>query len=229
LERAAAAPPTPDLDDFLVNVYQHAQSLLPGEKADRDLLARVPLVCGTRWVRERPLFIIPDVSCGISANAADLKVWTPPCEPEAIRELTKALGVVELKPQVYVPDGGPAAEAFGENITARFQAAVAELQTDLARNQPRLYEALSSWDTLRAAALRVHEEGKLRVRISDPAWGAKFIEVAVNAYAQISPAVIHVDSVEALGDVDHGGRVVATLFAGNTRREVSLAWMAAWS
>lgn len=230
IERIAKSPPSPDLDSFLVNVYHHIQSRAAPEKLRANALASLPLICGDRWVRDRPVYVIEgfEKSTDLIARASELRIWTPPCDTQSVRDLLRPLDVTEIRPSVKISNDG-SADAVDDAARERFLSAALELQDDIARNVPTLYGAIGDWGTVQDAEVRVHDAGFLRLTLSHPAWSGADLSISERVYADRQNGCVHVETLEDLANVDRGGRAVASFFAPDVRREVALLWMAAWS
>ena len=230
IETAAKAPPSPELDAFLVNVYRHIQGHAGDEKLRRGALGSLPLVCGNSWVRERPVYLVEgfERASDLIARASELRIWTPPCDTQLVRDLCRLLGVVEIRPAVTVA-GSDRADAVDEAARSRFRSAVVELQDEAARNAPAIYAATEDWATLHEADIRIYDSGCLRLALSHSVWGKVGIDIAAQVYADRRAGCIHVETLEDLADVDRGGQALASFFAPEVRRDVALLWMAAWS
>jgi hypothetical protein len=230
IEAAAKAPPTSSLDGFLVNVYRHIQAKGGGARVRPGSLSSLPVVCGDRWVREWPVYVIEgfERSPELLARAGELHIWTPPCDTQSVRDLMRFLGIREIRPEVTVASHDRV-DWEDELARARFRSAALELQDDAARNAPDVHEAIEDWSTLRDVEVRVHGEGFLRLTLTHSALPASGVSIAEHAFAKLHNGCIHVETQEDLGDVDRGGRAVATFFSPSVRREVALLWMAAWS
>jgi hypothetical protein len=230
IEAAAKAPPTGDLDGFLVNVYRHIQAKGGGGRVRPGSLSTLPVVCGDRWVRERPVYVIEgfERSPELIARAGELQIWTPPCDTQSVRDLMRLLGVREIRPGVTIASHDRIDWEDGFART-RFRSAALEFQDDAARNAPNVHEAIEDWPTLRDAEVRLHGVGLLRLTLTHSALPVSGVTIAEHAFADLRDGCIYVETPEDLADVDRGGRAVATFFSPEVRREVALLWMAAWS
>ena len=111
-----------------------------------------------------------------------------------------------------------------DDATALFEAAVALLQEDLARNDPASIEALTvPWDHLRQFEVRV--DPGLRVQVGGLP-GQPYIEVPVKVDS--ARRVMFVRDADYLRQVNRGGRAVAGLFSSSDRHRLAQAWLAAW-
>lgn len=219
----ARTPPSPELDGFLVNVFQHVAKKSREDKPRRGLLPQIPLACGDAWVLKRPVYVVSGFEDGraFASQAARLRVWTPPCDVGVLDDILEPLGVEFVTPSVVVSSAGEADDLAQD----RFEKAVAELGDGLARRAPDVYAAIGDWSALEAMRVSLHDGG-VRLQVSSTAWKGK-VEAVVRAFG--ADGVLHASDYEALSDAEEGGRVVASLFPSAVRHHVAVSWASAWT
>lgn len=221
LQDIAGSAPVPDRDAILIDIYRHLDRLLERPTpAERRELEATPLLVDGAWLTRRPIFL-PDHH-GIKTGKFHL--WSPPCAPHSIRRFVDAVGVKPLR-----VDDRPASEIFGnpEELQTRFQSALRILQADLARDDERSYRALEPWSRINTLTLNVHGEDCLAVNVRDEHGRAR--PALVRDHTDVSGGAIHVDREEAIGRVEYGGHAMARFATPDRRREIALAWGAAWA
>lgn len=220
---AARTPPTPELDGFLVNVFQHVAKKSREDKPRRGLLPQIPLACGDAWVVKRPVHVVVGFEDGraLAAEAARLRVWTPPCDVRLLDDILEPLGVEFVTPVVAVSSVGEADDLAQD----RFDKAVIELADGLARNAPDVYGAIEDWAALERMRVELHDGG-VRLQVSSSAWKGK-VQATVRAFGL--DGVLHASDFEALSDAEEGGRVVSSLFPPSVRHHVAVSWASAWT
>ena len=120
----------------------------------------------------------------------------------------------------------PALADEDPEATELFQKALGLLEEDLARNDPQLAAGIQvPWETLVGFDVRVHPSLSLRVQPSLDGTGEKYIS-KIDAKIDGALRSMFVRCATVLPRVDGGGRALAALFEGNTRR-LAQAWRAA--
>ena len=195
-----------------------------GNSVSPRRLSRLALWTSKDWVRDRPVYATDDpiLAKGLRSQ---LPLWEPGGELEQFQSLLSPLRVEEIRTadaEVIDPE---LAEADPEDREL-FQKALGLLEEDLARNDPQLATGIQvPWETIGGFDVRVHPSLSLRVHAGMDGPGKKYIsEVDAKVDATLGSMFISRSSV--LPRVDGGGRALAALFEGNTRR-LAQAWRAA--
>lgn len=221
LHDIAKSEPIPERDAVLIDIYRHLDHLLErSAPAERRELVTVPLVSDGAWVTGRPIYLGDHYGIAVKG----LSLWTAPCAPHTISKFVEAAGVSPLQ-----VDDRPVSEIFGtpEDLQVRFQSALRIFQADLARDDERSYRALEPWSRISGLALIVHGEDSLAIEVRDVLGRAT--AVLVRDHTDVPGAAIHVDREEVIGRVEYGGHAIARLAPPDRRREIALAWGAAWA
>jgi len=227
LDDIAREPINQANEEVLIETYRHLNKML-ADAAPRTLekLRILPLWCGDRWARERPIYTIQDGAIG---RQLPLPVWLPPCTTANFEKLLTALRVTNIAlPESAPIDLPPSAAALGEHLRNRFLVAVTNLQTYFARNDEDLYKAIrGDWERLRAAEIFVADGDALRVRVGVPK--RRTFLVTTQAHMTRKPLVFYFASAEAIGQKDAGGHAIAACFEPiSCQEKVALAWVWAW-
>ena len=190
----------------------------------RGSLARLPLWTSKGWMRVRPVYAADDpvLAEGLRAH---IPIWEPGGELEQFRSLIEWLHIEEIR--------SADAELIDPNQSSQdpvstdfFRSALEQLQEDLGRNDPRLAEGMKiSWDSLLGYSVQVHPSLTLRVTIPIGGTDGAY-EMKVAARVDNDRRIFFVRSFSDLPLVDGGGRTLATLFEGDSRR-LAQAWRAA--
>lgn len=230
LEDIAREPSNQANEEVLIETYRHLNKTL-AEAPPRTLekLRILPLWCGDRWARERPIYTILDSAIG---RQLPLPVWLPPCTTANLEKLLEALKVTNISLPGSAPvDLPPSAAALGEHLRDRFLAAVTNLQTYFARNDEDLYKAIrGDWERLRAAEIFVADGDALRIRVVVGVPKRRTFLVTTQAHMTRKPFAFYFASAEAIGQKDAGGHAIAACFEPiSCQEKVALAWVWAWS
>ena len=195
-----------------------------GSSLPRRRLSQLALWTSRGWMRNRPVYATDDpiLAKGLRSQ---LPLWEPGGDLDQFRPLLESLRVEEIRAE-YAEVIDPNRTEEEPEDTELFRNALNLLQEDLARNDPLLAASiLVPWDTLSGFDVRIHPSLSLRVRsISDGA-GKKYIS-EIDAKVDASLGSIFIRNSSVLQRVDSGGRALAALFEGNTRR-LAQAWRAA--
>lgn len=189
----------------------------------RDKLRTLPLWTSQGWNRNRPVYATDDPV--LAASLKDrLPLWEPGGELQQFRQILGLRRVEEVGIGAEVIEPGLAVE--DDDLSELFRLALQQLQDDLSRNDPELAKAVRMpWHLLGRFSVHVHPELSLIVTT-----GRKGAEVQheckVAAKVDRDRGVFFVRDQIELSRVDSGGRAVAALFDGDTRR-VAQAWRAA--
>ncbi len=190
----------------------------------RGKLRRLPLWTSKGWMRSRPVYATDDPIL-IAGLRDQLPLWDPGGELQQFRSLLHPLRIEEIDAntaQVIEPDHA----TEDEESSDLFRVALHLLQEDLARNDPLLANGIRvSWDLL--GKFRVYVHASLAVGISTGLEGddARY-ECEVAAKVDTDRKMVFIQHPEQLPRVDSGGRAIATLFEGDSRR-LAQAWRAA--
>ncbi|MGH3079628.1 MAG: sacsin N-terminal ATP-binding-like domain-containing protein [Gaiellaceae bacterium] len=216
----------PDEDDhqILVNTYLRIESQLEGASARyATRLAKLPLWTGASWIKARPVYVVDEEELADQLGQ-QLPIWRLGIAPSAVPRLMKAVGAQPLTDEMFTAIVRRGADVVGATIERRFRRAVARLRDWLTRRDPKLHNAHAvSWDDLERARLAIDEHLQLELRLGrrEP------ITVSARAHLAREPLTLYFADPEAAGDEEAGGRVIASLFAGD-RDKLALAWRSAW-
>ena len=195
-----------------------------GNSVSPRRLSRLALWTSKGWVRDRPVYATDDpiLAKGLRSQ---LPLWEPGGEIEQFQSLLSPLRVEEIRTaDAEVID--PALADAGPEDTELFQKALGLLEEDLARNDPRLAAGIQvPWEILGGFDVRIHPSLSLRVHAGMDGPGKKYIS-EVDAKVVATSGSMFISRSSVLPRVDGGGRALAALFEGNTRR-LAQAWRAA--
>jgi len=224
-EIARNAPSEEDELEILPSVYRALTRLASApSKKERQGLAKLPLWTGECWSRKRPMYLIEDESLA-EALSGSVRIWHAPLAAASLGGLLELIGVVLL-------DDTDFAVALEEEEDLRageperpvFAAAIAELRTELARNDPELYESLEvGWEDLAEAEIAI----KPGLILDFESGGKRVAQVPGRAHIERSPLRVVCAETDVLATRDCG-RAIAALFSRPQRRYVEHAWPAAW-
>ena len=195
-----------------------------GNSVSPRRLSRLALWTSKGWVRDRPVYATDDpvLAKGLRSQ---LPLWEPGGELEQFQSLLSPLRVEEIRTaDAEVID--PALADAGPEDTELFQKALGLLEEDLARNDPQLAAGIQvPWEILGGFDVRIHPSLSLRVHAGMDGPGKKYIS-EVDAKVDATSGRMFISRSSVLPRVDGGGRALAALFEGNTRR-LAQAWRAA--
>ena len=187
-------------------------------------LSRLALWTSKGWVRDRPVFATDDpiLAKGLRDQ---LPLWEPGGELEQFHSLLVPLRVKKiLTADAEVID--PTLADSDTEATELFQNALRLLEEDLARNDPQLAAGIQvPWETVGGFDVRVHQSLSLRVHVTSDGAREEYIS-EVDANVDAAHGSVFISRSSVLPRVDGGGRAIAALFEGNTRR-LAQAWRAA--
>lgn len=213
----------------LIETYRFMEGLVEtGDRRQRERLRTLPVGVSRGWEAQRPILQLEDreLRQQLAAAYPDLRFWNPPCDTQALPNVTAALGLSPMAPRLSVPVSTTARER-GDVLAERFRSCVDHLSNELMRNDPGTREALSiSWDQLRALPLQVHEN-LFDVRASDDALGGRGLQVRMGAVLQREPLRLDI-AEDAFSLRDSGGRAIASLFPRSVRHRIEAEWVASW-
>ena len=195
-----------------------------GDSVKRRRISRLALWTSEGWKRDRPVYATDDpvLARGLRNQ---FPLWQPGGELEQFRPLLIPLRVEEIR-TMDAEVINPSVADVDSDATELFRKALSLLEEDLARNDPHLAAAIQiPWDTLEEFDVRVHPSLSLRVRIGLHGTGRECIS-EIDAKVDSALDCMFVRRSSMLPRVDGGGRALATLFGGNTRR-LAQAWRAA--
>ena len=189
----------------------------------RDKLRALPLWTSQGWMRKRPVYATDDPV--LAASLKDrLPLWEPGGELQQFRQMLGLLRVEEVGAGAEVIEPELAIE--DDDLSDLFRLALQQLQDDLSRNDPELAKtARMSWDLLGRFSVHVHPTLSLVVTTGGKGAEVQY-ECEVAAKVDQDRGVLFVGDRTEMSRVDSGGRAVAALFDGDTRR-VAQAWRAA--
>ena len=195
-----------------------------GNTLQRRRLRNLALWTSKGWMRERPVYTTDDpvLATGLRDQ---LPLWEPGGELEQFHSLLDPLRVEEIRTtDAEVID--PTLADVDQEATELFQKALGLLEEDLARNDPQLAASLRvPWEEVRGFDVRVHPSLSLRIRASLDGNDEEYISEIV-AKVDADHGSVFISRHSVLPRVDGGGRALAALFEGNTRR-LAQAWRAA--
>ena len=190
----------------------------------RTKLRRLPLWTSLGWMRDRPVYATDDPVL-IAGLRNQIPLWEPGGELQQFRSLLQPLRIEEIDAdavQVIEPDQA----MEDEESSDLFRLALQLLHEDLSRNDPQLAKGTKmSWDLLGEFGVYVHSSLAVGVntgREGDATW----YECEVAAKVDTVRRRVFVQHPDQLPRVDTGGRAIATLFEGDSRR-LAQAWRAA--
>ena len=193
---------------------------------NRRKLGRLPLWTTQGWKKDRPVFATVDESL-VDALGNSLALWKPGGELEQFQLLLKPLRVEVI--------GSADAELvetsdlFEEPEATRvFRATVQLLQDDLVRNEPLVAKGLrGQWGDLSEFTVWSNPRLMLSVHLPKSA-GNETLSCPIHVKVDVDSRKVFVrDPMNDLPRADRGGRAVAALFDGESRR-VAQAWRVAW-
>ena len=189
----------------------------------RAKLRALPLFTSRGWMRKRPVYATDDPV--LAAGLQDrLPLWEPGGDLQQFRQLLGPLRVEEVGTGAEVVEPELAAE--DEDLSDLFRSALRQLQDDLSRNDPQLAKTIRmSWDLLGRFSVHVHSALSLVVTTGRNGAEVQY-ECRVAAKVDQDRGVFFVRDRMEMSRVDSGGRAIAALFDGDTRR-VAHAWRAA--
>ncbi len=217
----------PDDEDKIImleTLRALAVRYLNGNTVQPRRLARLALWTSKGWMRERPVYATDDP---VLANGLreQVPLWEPGGELEQFHPLLGPLRVEKIRTtDAEVID--PTLSDVDPEATELFQKALDLLEEDLARNDPQLAASIQvPWEEVRGFDVRVHPSLSLRIRVGSDGKGEEYISKIV-AKLDTAHSSMFISSHPVLPRVDGGGRALAALFEGNTRR-LAQAWRAA--
>ena len=187
-------------------------------------LTRLALWTSKGWVRDRPVYATDDPVLALGLKDR-LPLWEPGGDLEQFHPLFNPLRIKEVRTadaEVIEPENSQ--EDY--RATELFRSALSLLEEDLARNDPKLAGSIEvPWERLGTFGVGIHPSLSLRIpEVADSTGEAWTSEVK----AKVDTALgrVFVKSQADLRRMDGGGRALAAVFAGNTRR-LAQAWLAA--
>ena len=229
LRTLAAEPYSLSAEAVLIDIYRYVEPLLAkATRAQRDRLRFLPIGTPNGWARARPIHHIEDreLRDQLASVRPDLRFWTPPCDMHGLPNVVAALGLTSTSPQLVVPESA-AARAQGDGVAPRFQACVDHLSNELARHDPGARDRIGmAWATLRNVPLAVHPSS-FEIRLLDERISPVPILVQMQAVLQRDPPLLTI-SENAFQQRNRCGRVIASLFAPESRHRIEAEWVASW-
>lgn len=226
----AKEPYRVNVEAALMDVYRYMEGLLDSaERRHREKLRILPLHCEGEWVSARPVFFVEDVEVRnqLVVKVPLLKCWQPPCDVRNFPLLTRLLAIEMLNPELKVEGGAEEAFERGEQTRLRFAHAVDHLSAELARSEPAMRDQISmSWDHLKAVYLFIYEDA-ISVRAKSLVLPADGVLLSLSSLVRESPRTFYFRA-DDIGDRDHGGKAIASLFPPEVRRRIDCEWALAW-
>jgi hypothetical protein len=232
LERMAQEPFSKQDHSILLDTYRHLVALFANSPPRiRRMMAGLPLWCGNRWVRQRPVYAVENPFTA-EALRKYYPVWEPPVPLHTLRALIEPLSVTALEEQGFTPTGVDArSRAAGVALGDDFRSGIHHLRDLLAQYDASLYHSCTdSLQRLEIAQLAVSPELGVEVRVSAEQVP---VHVRVRAHASANPTVLCFQDELAVGEFESGGRLIATLCRlGDGARvdedKLALMWPVAW-
>lgn len=221
LTSIAETPPDPKDEAMLIDIYRHLNRLAENPtSADRSALSGTPVKVGPGWSRRRPIYI----SDRVGLTGEGLRLWSGPCAPHTVARFCSA---ADIRPLHFEDAPGSDPQSIPDDLQLRFEGALRILQADLARDDEVSYRALEPWPDMLGLQLNIHAEGALLVRVHEQGPTARV--VSVRDHTDRLGRAIHLDREDFIGRAEYGGAAVARFAPAERRREIALAWGAAWS
>ena len=220
-----AGPEGDDETILLETLRALASHYVEGNRLPTRKVRELVLWTSQGWKRKRPVYATDDPTLAKGLGNR-IPIWEPGGELEQFRPLLGPFRVDEIRAadaRVIEP------ELAEEDLDAThlFRSALALLREDLARNDPRLAASIEvSWEVLGGFDVSVHQSLSLRVEVTVGASTEKYI-CEVDAKIDTALQRLYVRHPSYLPRVEGGGRAIASLFEGNTRR-LAQAWRAAY-
>ena len=224
IARKRVAPSTEDETVLLETLRALARHYRNGNTLSPSRLTRLKLWTSKGWRRDRPVYATDDHALA-KGLGNEIPIWKPGGELEQFQPLPGPLRVESIRPSdAEVVD--PVHASHAPEATEMFQKAMNLLREDLSRNDPELAATIQvSWDTLGTYVVHVHPSLSLRLREGISGLSEEN-KSEINARVDVDYRTVFVRSPSILPRVDGGGRALAAMFEGNSRR-LALAWRAA--
>ena len=224
IARKRDAPSSEDETVILETLRALASHYRNGNTVRPSRLSGLALWTSTGWRRDRPVYATDDPALAAGLGNM-LPIWKPGGELEQFQPLLGALRVEEIRASdAEVVDSELA--TLDPDATELFQRGVSLLREDLARNDPGLAAAIQvPWDIVGTYDVRVHPSLSLRVREGTSGLSEEYVS-EIGARVDIAGGTMFVRNPSLLPRVEGGGRALAKLFEGNSRR-LALAWRGA--
>ena len=224
IARKRVAPSNEDETVLLETLRALASHYRNGNIVRPNRLSRLALWTSKGWRRDRSVYATDDpaLARGIGNK---IPIWNPGGELEQFQPLLGPLRVAEIQASdAEVVDSDLATP--DSEATELFQKGVHLLQEDLARNDPGLAAAIQvSWDIVSTYDVRIHPSLSLRVHEGTSGLRQEYVS-EVDARVDMTCGTMFVRNPSLVPRVEGGGRALAKLFEGNSRR-LALAWRGA--
>ena len=195
-----------------------------GNIVQRRRLTKLALWTTKGWVRSRPVYATDDPIL-LKGLRDQLPLWEPGGGLEQFNPLLGPLRVEEIRTRDSEIINPTLADVDPE-ATELFQKALDLLKEDLARNDPRLATSIRlPWEEVLGFEVRIHPSLSLRIHAISDGTGKEYVS-EVDAKMEVAHRCMFIRWPSVLPRVDGGGRALAALFEGNTRR-LAQAWRAA--
>ena len=227
IQRIARKPGAPSSEDetvLLETLRALALHYRNGNTVRSNRLSRLALWTSKGWRRDRPVYATDDAALA-KGLGNKLPIWKPGGELEQFQPLLVPLRVEEIRASdAEVVDSDLA--TLDPEATELFQRGISLLQEDLARNDPELAAGIPvSWDTVGTYDVRVHPSLSLRVHEGTGGLRDGYVS-EVDARVDKARGTMFVRNSSLVPRVEGGGRALAAMFEGNSRR-LALAWRGA--
>lgn len=212
----------------LIDLYRYMERKLENQRADSRERSKMTLYCAGKWAPARNAYYVdhPELRQQLAYGWPDLAWWEPPCNVFMLERFMTEFGVVRFDTRLEVAEAARNATELGESFADRFAIAVELLADELARNMPAARAGLTiDLDTLKSLPLLVYDR-PFSVHVQGKVLGRS--DITVRLQALLVDRVVHI-SETALGEREHGGRIIASHFAEEHRRHVEAEWAVAWA
>lgn len=219
---AEKKPPDADTEFLMLETLRLLASVLDTADGQQLRLQRLSLWTSKGWA-QRPVFAV--ANSRLSAALGSLvPIWLPGGAIDQFATLLPRLAITEVTANAVSIAAGVTGD-IDEDATDIFAAAVAHLQSDLARNDAAAERSMwLSWEDLARFSVVVAPDLAVTVSGLDLTPVPK---VPVRAYVDVASETLFVTDLAALGRVGGGGQAVAALSSMPERR-ISQPWRAAW-
>ena len=218
---ARGVAPERDVSSIIVDVLRRLAELdtaVSGRRA--RLLQRVPLWTTCGWETKRPVYAVSDSQLQNSLGK-DLPVWVVGCSFQSLGNLPDHLGVELLLDTDFTVSPGPDVEQADEFTVSTFRAAVAHLQSEIAKKSQDLWASIN-WQALEQ--LQVFRTSSLSAQTTI---AGKPYSVSRRLHVEATTSFYFVDPDE-IGGSEVGERILAPFITGPVPAMIDLAWSYAW-
>ncbi len=227
-EISKVGEPTGDDEAVMIDSYAAIEEALPdSSRRDRQAVSSMALWTGTDW-NTGPIFAIDGAVDLHVALSEQVPVWTA-LRPQTLPLLCQARGVRLLDRALFAPYDLPVdalLERPGTQDT--FRTAITHLGDILAVRSKSTYAACEpGWDTLPLSHVLIAPDLTLQGNV--PTGAALRFRAPAHVIVDGVPT-FYFRSEEAIGDIDIGGAVIASLFpTASADAAVDALWAYAWT